>query len=152
MNFCLLDKYGYSQVYVSSQTYRVRSFRSESKHCFSSTPLSFRCILTAWEPPRLLDMSDAKQKQDFLVLNGVEVRGATMLSHSQFGAIIERMYSGCTDPPLPPEPRSDDEKAQREQAVQVSNRVGIIDVSRFHRWCPLFQDGASKSGRPPSDC
>lgn len=50
---------------------------------------------------------------------GVEIRGASMLTRADYVAIMEKMFKGCTEPPEAPLPLSEELKQKQEWAAQV---------------------------------
>lgn len=73
--------------------------------------------------------------QEFLVDNNVEVRGSSRLIRSEFVAILERMFKGCTEPPEPPPMLTEERRRQREKAALV--RTHLLTV--FQRSQPAVK-------------
>lgn len=78
--------------------------------------------------------------QEFLVDYDVEVRASSSLSRSEFVAILEKMFKGCTEPPEPPTVLTEEFKRQREKAALV--RMDIYEHAALQR----FQPAAKKDG------
>lgn len=58
--------------------------------------------------------------QEFLASNGVEIRGSSMLSHTQYVAIMDKVTKRCTEPPAAPEPLDAQTRLKQEKAARVS--------------------------------
>lgn len=95
-------------------------FRHESGtlHIAIALPLySLSSLLT--RNKRIRPFQPSPYDQEFLVENGVEIRGSSTLDKPSFVAILDKMFGGCTEAPEPPAPLTEDFKGRRERAALV---------------------------------
>eukprot|EP00903_Cladosiphon_okamuranus_P006559 g6407.t1 len=71
-----------------------------------------------------------EQLQEFLVDQDVEIRGASRLNRSEFVAILERMFKGCTDPPEPPPMLTEEFRRKREKAALLLQEAWFVKKSK----------------------